>query len=210
MVDGQAPDLEQPAPPVGAVVTMRPRPAPTPAATSDSAVASVPRKTSRTAGLASTVAGSPSPTIRPPGEADEAVHDRHERADHVLDPDHRRAARPGPPATISTSCGDLRVGQAAGDLVEQQQARPRREGAGQLQALALRAGRAAGGPVGVADRPVSTSARAAASWLAWPALPPPCCAATSTFSKTVMPSNGRGTWYVRPMPSRQRSARRAG
>ena len=29
---------------------------------------------------------------------------------------------------------------------------------------------------------------------------------TSTFSNTVMPRNGRGTWYVRAMPDRQRAA----
>src|SRR5256884_6038348 len=36
--------------------------------------------------------------------------------------------------------------------------------------------------------------------------PSPCCAATSTFSNTVISVNGRGTWYVRPMPSRHRAA----
>src|SRR6516162_6895195 len=37
-------------------------------------------------------------------------------------------------------------------------------------------------------------------------MPPPCWAATSRFSNTVMSANGRGTWYVRPMPSLHRAA----
>src|SRR5215469_6651406 len=36
-------------------------------------------------------------------------------------------------------------------------------------------------------------------------MPPPCWAATSTFSNTVMSVNGLGTWYVRPMPRRHRA-----
>ena len=54
--------------------------------------------------------------------------------------------------------------------------------------------------------PVSASAAKAASTAAARRSPPPCWAATSTFSKTVRPSNGRGTWKVRVMPSRQRCA----
>ena len=44
------------------------------------------------------------------------------------------------------------------------------------------------------------------SFAAAPRSPPPAVAPTYTFSKTVIPVNGRGTWCVRPMPMRQRSA----
>ena len=38
--------------------------------------------------------------------------------------------------------------------------------------------------------------------------PAPAEAPTSTFSSTVIPTNGRGTWNARPMPRRQRTAGR--
>ena len=48
---------------------------------------------------------------------------------------------------------DLRLGEPAGHLVQQQHPRPGGQGAGQLQALALQQGQAAGHPVGVGGEP---------------------------------------------------------
>src|SRR5438309_2026242 len=66
----------------------------------------------------------------------------------------------------------------------------------------------------------SPSARRLASWVnavrsstsrqrsyaSRPRWRPPAVAPTSTFSNTVIPANGRGTWWVRAMPSLHRSA----
>ena len=56
----------------------------------------------------------------------------------VLDPDHRHAGRLDALQLVDQP-GGLVLGQAAGDLVEQQQLRPRRERARELEALAVRA-----------------------------------------------------------------------
>ena len=101
----------------------------------------------------------------------------------------------------------LGVGQAAADLVEQQRRRAGRQRAGEFEALAVdqaeRLG-AAVGDAGHAGRRQSTRRRARR--LRRGRAPPPWRAAAKTFSNTVMPENGRGIWWVRARPRRQRSA----
>jgi hypothetical protein len=69
----------------------------------------------------------------------------------VLDPDDGDAAAAGGAHHLD-QLHDLRVGEAAGDLVQQQQPRPRRQRAGQLQALALQQAELAGEPVRLAPQ----------------------------------------------------------
>jgi hypothetical protein len=70
----------------------------------------------------------------------------------VLDPDHR-----GPlgvdPADDVYQHGDLGIGEAARHLVEEQQGWPGRDGAGDLQALALQQAESAGRSVRFAGYP---------------------------------------------------------
>ncbi len=67
----------------------------------------------------------------------------------MLDPDHRRAL--GVHAADNLHhLGDLRIGQPAGHLIEQQQLRPRRERAGEFQPLALQQAEPLGGQVRLA------------------------------------------------------------
>ena len=94
-------------------------------------------------------AGAPSPMIRPPARQTSRSTTGDEGADDVLDPDHGDPVGPGRAWTISTSWAHLGVGQPTGDLVEEQQPRPRRERAGRAPAAcagAGRAGRPAGSP----------------------------------------------------------------
>src|ERR1035437_837747 len=55
-------------------------------------------------------------------------------------------------------------------------------------------------------RPQSARTSMARSHADGPRRPPPQAAPTNTFSNTVMPPNGRGTWWARAIPRRQRSA----
>ena len=118
--------------------------------------------------------------------------------DDVLDPDDRHALG------VDRLDGgdqlvDLALGEAAGDLVEQQHPRLRGQGPGQLQALALEQGEA--------RRPVTLALREHAGALerldgrrlaTAPAAPrrpgEPKVLPTSTFSNTVSPRNGWGIW----------------
>ena len=99
------------------------------------------------------------------------------------------------------------VGEAAADLIEQEDGRAGRQGTGELESLSMQqperhrragspaaGGRSARGPTGIGRRR-RTRAAARRRWHR-----------RTTFSKTVMSVNGRGTWCVRPMPIRQRSA----
>ncbi len=100
----------------------------------------------------------------------------------------------------------LGIGQAGADLVEQQHHRAGRERPRQLEPLAVEQAEALGRAGWRArSRPQSSStsmqrvvgvlaAQAAAGRRA----------RRSTFSNTVMSPNGRGTWWARPIPSRQR------
>ena len=126
------------------------------------AVTSEPRKTSRTAGVASTSAGVPSPTNPPPDRQRSRAHHRGERAHHMLDPDHRDALGVDRADDLD-ELGHLRVGQAAGHLVEQQQPGLRGEGPGQFQPLALEQAEPRGGQVAWPVMPVRSSASAAAA-----------------------------------------------
>ena len=54
------------------------------------------------------------------------------------------------------------------------------------------------------SRPHASSTSVHVSQAACPPRRPPALAPTNTFSNTVMPVNGLGTWWARPMPSRQR------
>ena len=83
------------------------------------------------------------------GQAEEPAHHRGERAHHVLDPDHRDALGVDRADDLD-ELGHLRVGQAAGHLVEQQQPGLGGEGAGQFQPLALEQAEPRGGQVGLA------------------------------------------------------------
>ena len=85
----------------------------------------------------------------PAGQADQPSHHGHQRAHHVLDPDHRDALGVHPADDLH-QLRDFRVGQAAGHLVEQQQLRPRRERAGEFQPLALQQAEPLGGQVRLA------------------------------------------------------------
>ena len=110
-----------------------------------------------------------------------------------------------PPARSSRTIADeplgLGVGQPAGDLVEQQQPRAGRQRPRQLETLAVEQAERLGAAVGDVDEAgrvehlqrLSHAPRARAG-------PRPASPPTSTFSNTVMPLNGRGTWWVRPMP----------
>ena len=100
----------------------------------------------------------------------------------------------------------LAIGQAAADLVEQQQRRPASPARAPVPAACGRAGRAS--RRGGWRRP---ACRTASANRALPHRPRRgrgrrhATAATKTFSKVVMPLNGFGTWCVRTRPSRQRS-----
>ena len=123
-MDGQVEDLEErPRRRARPRSRLRSRePAATPAASSASAVASVPRKTSRTAGLASTSPGRPSPTIRPPArQRSRSTPSRRARTTCSI----QMTAMPvAGRADDRDELGDLRVGEPAGDLVEKQEAGP--------------------------------------------------------------------------------------
>ncbi len=89
-------------------------------------------------GRPSRARGRPRSASRPSVDRDEPVDDRHERLDDVLDPDDRHTLglepADGPDQDV-----DLVLGEAAGDLVEQQQARPRRRGRAPARAACGRA-----------------------------------------------------------------------
>ena len=89
----------------------------------------------------------------------------------------------------------LVLGEAAGDLVEQQQLRPRRQRARQLEPLAVEQRQAAGRLVGVraAGRSARSTSRAVCQ-ASRSGCPPPKQAAVTRFSNTVMSPKGCGTW----------------
>ena len=95
---------------------------PGPPASASEVVASVPRNTSRTAGSASTSAGAPSPTMRPPARQSRRSTVGGQRAHDVLDPDDGHALAADGPHDLH-ELGHLGVGQAARHLVQQQQPR---------------------------------------------------------------------------------------
>ena len=102
----------------------------------------------------------------------------------------------------------LGLGQAAGDLVEQQQRRLRRQRPGQLEPLAVEQRQRAGQrrwPCR-ACRPVRSASTAASSLRAATAgrRRRTCCRRARSRTR-VSPSNGRGICAVRPMPRRQRA-----
>ena len=148
MVHGKVAHLEQ-----GASRAHSPsRPGSAAAGRVSDVVTSVPRKTSRTAGLASTSAGLPSPTNEPAGQADQPLHRGRQRAHDVLDPDHRDplgADRADDPDQLR----DLRIGEAARHLVEQQQPGAGRQRAGQLKPLALQQAEPLRREVGLGGQP---------------------------------------------------------
>src|ERR1700733_5791515 len=78
--------------------------------------------------------------------------ERGERADHVLDPDHRGALGVDAADDLHQH-GDLGVGQTAGPLVKQQQGRPGGDRAGDLQPLARQQPEPAGRRVGLGGDP---------------------------------------------------------
>ena len=157
-----------------------------------------------------TACGSPSAITRPASMQTSRVDHLDEHVDDVLDPDDRDAAlraargssrrarrprrRSGPPP-ISSSSSTTGVG---------------RERARQLEPLAVEQAEALGAAVGERrvrpqcsstsmQRVVGRAARAARRRSRAP---------TKTFSNTVMPPNGRGTWCARPMPEPAAACRR--
>ena len=114
-------------------------------------VTSVPRNTSRTAGSARTVAGSPSPMNRPAGQAEQPVHRGGQGPHHVLDPDDGDAVGADRGDDLD-ELSDLRIGQAARYLVQQQQPRAGGQRPGQLEPLALQQPEALGLDVGLASQ----------------------------------------------------------
>ena len=145
------------------------------------------------------------------GQTHEPLDDRSERADHVLDP-YDRDAPAARRRMISHEIDDLGIRQPARDLVERGASRGRVASA-RASSSRFRVSRPSSPARRLASRssPVSVEhvRRQRRSSPAADARAP-CWAATSTFSNTVMPSNGRGTWYVRPIPSRQRRAASSG
>ena len=119
-----------------------------PASTSDSAVASVPRNTSRTAGLARTSDGTPSPMMRPPAKqmSRSTVSTKARTTCSIQITAGAAFTRR---AHHVDELDDLGVGQPAGHLVQQQQPGFGRERSRQLQALALQQTQRAGRPVHV-------------------------------------------------------------
>ena len=89
----------------------------------------------------------------------------------------------------------LGVGQAAGDLVEQQQPGLARERLGELEPLEIeqrqRAGRRAACAAEARQRRAPPAPRGARRAID---SPPPCTAATSTFSNTLICAKGFGIW----------------
>ena len=73
----------------------------------------------------------------------------------MLDPDHGQAELVAQPADQSRHRLDLGLGQPGGHLVEQQQARPRRQRHADLEQALLRRRDAAAGSAGHAPRPIS-------------------------------------------------------
>ena len=142
-------------------------------------------------------AGSPSPTNSPP---DRQISRSTSEVSARTTCSIQITAMPSAlmPRTISTSTRDLGVGEAARHLVEQQELGPGGERAGDLQPLALQQAEPAGRQVGLAGHPgaLQRLARPPRS-SALRRSPPPCWAATSTFSKTVM-SDERPRHLVRP------------
>jgi hypothetical protein len=78
----------------------------------------------------------------------QAIDEREERVNDVLDPDDRDAAAANVPDQVDQRLAFV-LGQAAGHLVEQEHARLRGERARQLEPLAVEEREAAGGPIGL-------------------------------------------------------------
>ena len=198
VVDGQGADLEQ----------GRHRPAPASASAtsvSDSAVASVPRKTSLTAGLASTASGVPSPMIRPPARqiGQSTTSTRHGR--RIRCPDDELPRSPAPPGRSSRLHDTSRVSQAS-HLVEEEQPGSSGEARASSSPCAGEGQDCGSRAVGVRPQAHTRSEQSlpARNWPA-PAVAALLVLLTRTFSKTVMPSNGRGT-RNRPSSDRHRRA----
>ena len=122
----------------------------------------------------------------------ETAGDALEGMDDVLDPDDRRALRMdgGEDREKIVAFG---VGEAAGDLVEQQELRLGGDRLGELEPLEIEQRQRAGGferersEAGQRQRLVRLAPPAGI------ARPPPWVAATSTFSNTLICANGLGT-----------------
>ncbi len=87
----------------------------------------------------------------------------------------------------------FRLGQTAGDLVQQQQLRFRAQRAGQFQPLAVQKRQAACPRVGLVQQLGLVQHVQAMRFGSWPRSPAPCVAAIIAFSNTVMPPKGCGT-----------------
>ena len=138
--------------------------------------------------------------------ADEPRHHLDEHVNDVLDPDDGDLRTPQLADRLD-QLARLGVRQAGADLVQQQHDRVGRERPRQLEPLAVeqaeRLRAAVGGVEHAADlERVDATARRRPRACARRRRSPP----TNTFSKTVMPPNGRGTWCARAIPSRQRRA----
>ena len=86
------------------------------------------------------------------------------------------------------------LGQAAGDLVEQEELRLRRERARELEPLAVEQREPPGERVRVPPEPGAVEHLDARALAASSGIAAPNVAATSRFSNTVMPPNGCGIW----------------
>ena len=122
---------------------------------------------------------------------DQPVDDRKQRVHDMLDPDDRHAAAVNVLDGLHQR-GAFRFGQAACDLVEQQQLGLGAKGARQLEPFALKKGQATGERIRLSRRPVWSST--ARQWVSAfsPDSPAACVAAIIAFSNTVMPEKGCG------------------
>ena len=118
---------------------------------------------------------------------EQPVGDRQQRVHHVLDPDHRHALRLDALQLVH-QLARLVLGQPAGDLVEQQQLRPRGQRARQLEPLAVQQGQrrrrgwlACAQQAGLLEHLAARCRQASRS--RWP---PPKQAAATRFSNTVI------------------------
>ena len=152
-----------------------------------------------------TAAGSPSAITRPASMQTSRLDALHEHVDDVLDPDDRDAAA-AHLADRRDQLAGLGVGQPGADLVEQQHAGPVASARASSRRLRCSRPRLSARRLASVDEAAQLE-HLDAALVARPGArsPPPAAAPTSTFSKTVMPPNGRGTWWARPTPSRQRA-----
>ena len=105
----------------------------------------------------------------------------------VLDPDDGDAAAMNLPDRVEQDVA-FAFGQAAGDLVEQQELRPKRQRLGQLKLLHIQQRELSGrqGSVDEQGRCAAASPQPPLSPAARHITPAPCTAASSTFSNTLI------------------------